>query len=109
MSELVPSLQKTISIVKAVPKMEKFICEVCDICQKGTNDLGHQIELKPKIVAPLLGYWIEKLKDSQAMEKEITELLNGRPNATSHIDCSDPDFKVIKNQIISSIQEIINP
>ncbi|KAG2373394.1 hypothetical protein C9374_012133 [Naegleria lovaniensis] len=107
--DLVPSLQKTISIVKAVPKMEKFICEVCEMCQKGTNELGHQIELKPKIVAPLLGYWIEKLKDSQVMEKEIAELLNSRPNATTKIDYSDPDFKVMKSQIITAIQELINP
>ena len=106
-SGLVASLQKMVSIVKAVPKMEKFICEICDICKKGTVDLGHEIDLKPKVIAPLLGYWIEKLRENQEMEKEIAQLLNNR-QGKEPIDYSDPDYKELKRQILTSVAELVS-
>ena len=106
--ELIPSLQNMTAIVKAVPRMEKFICEICDICRKGTMDLGHDIELNPKVIAPLLNYWIEKLRDTQEMEKEISLLLNKRHGVAALIDPLDPDFKELKQQFITAIGELVN-
>jgi hypothetical protein len=62
-------IQKMKSVIAAVPKMEKFIVDVCDTCKRTVQSLNQSHAISPKNIIPLLQVWGNQLVEIQSYKE----------------------------------------
>ncbi|CAI5736245.1 unnamed protein product [Hyaloperonospora brassicae] len=77
---IVPSIEKLCSVVAAVPRMEKFIRDVCRLVSLHSEDNGEAAchfssSTKLEQVLPTLQVWVEERRKLHALEKFKTSII----------------------------------
>ncbi|KAL0480501.1 hypothetical protein AKO1_006752, partial [Acrasis kona] len=110
MDELPTTLSKMKTVLSAVPKMERFVIDVCDSCKRITESLSQDTMISPKTVPFLIQQWgvhLKELSSYKETEILIIKCLSARVNGDKIQDANQYIHSIHKSKLIGIITQLI--